>query len=153
MSNAVCPANPSYFAHNESTYGSCLQYCPSGFYSVDSNRSCSATCPTYYYVNYTTIQTVRMCVASCPNNTFLSAQFCVNATSNALGYLGCPAGEYGDPINKLCTSACPGSATIKMYADTNPNIKMCVYVCPIGYYSQTTPSRECVTSCTGSFIN
>lgn len=153
ISNVVCPANPSYYAHNYSTYGSCVQYCPSGYYARDSTRSCSTTCPVYYYVNYTGIQTVRRCVASCPNNTFLDGSNCVNATSKDLTDVGCPAGNYGDPVSKACTTACTGTASIKLFADTNPNVKMCVYVCPIGYYAQTTPSRTCVTTCTASYIN
>lgn len=35
-----------------------------------------------------------------------------------------------------------------MYSDQNPNVKMCVYVCPDGYYRQNrTNNWTCVTSC------
>lgn len=95
-----------------------------------------------------------MCVATCPNSTFVdSSNFCVRAISKTICYSDCPNGEYGDPINKICTSNCPGTTTIKMFADTNVNVKMCVYVCPLGYYAEATPSRKCVTTCTTGFIN
>ena len=35
-----------------------------------------------------------------------------------------------------------------MYSDTNPNVKMCVYVCPDGYYIQHVANNwTCVTTC------
>lgn len=35
-----------------------------------------------------------------------------------------------------------------MFADTNLNVKLCVYVCPANYYKQDLPSNhKCVSSC------
>jgi len=38
-----------------------------------------------------------------------------------------------------------------MFADTNPNVKLCVYVCPTGYYIRNeTNDWTCVTTCLGT---
>ena len=47
--NLVCPSIPSSYADSSSK--SCVQYCPSGKFALDTNRSCTSTCPSYYFVN------------------------------------------------------------------------------------------------------
>lgn len=48
-----CPSSPSYYALDETTSGTCVQYCPSGTFALDDlSRKCSATCPVYYFTNY-----------------------------------------------------------------------------------------------------
>lgn len=86
-------------------------------------------------------------MAKCPDNTFRnSTNFCVNATK-------CPSGYYGDPLNDICTNNCPGNITTQMFADTNPNVKMCVYICPSGYYRQNiTNNRTCVNKCLANYF-
>ena len=99
------------------------------------------------YVNYTLNIVHYQCVAKCPKDTFLdSNNFCVNATS-------CPTGEYGDPLNQVCTADCPGNTTTQMFADTNPHVKMCVYICPDGFYRQNlTSNRTCVSTCLANYF-
>jgi proprotein convertase subtilisin/kexin type 5 len=141
-----CPSYPSYYAYNNTVNGSCVQYCPFGTFSLDSSRLCVTTCPVYYYVNYTLNDVQYKCVASCPQKTFLnSSNFCVNATQ-------CPSGYYGDPLNVVCTASCPGNSSVQMFANTDPNIKMCQYICPNGYYRQNISSnRTCVSSCLSNY--
>ena len=69
--------------------------------------------------------------------------------------IDCQSGYYGDPINKVCTQHCPTvSATVQLFADKNPNVKMCVYVCPDGYFIQNdTNAWECVSNCTPKFAD
>lgn len=136
-----CPSAPSYYAYNAGTSGTCVQYCPSGTFSLDANRTCSTTCPVYKYVNYTLNVVHYQCVAQCPKDTYLnSTNYCVNATA-------CPANFYGDPSTGNCVNNCPGSAG-QLFADTNPNVKLCVYICPDGFYRQNiTNNRTCVSSC------
>ena len=70
---------------------------------------------------------------------------CVNATS-------CPANTYGDPINGVCAAHCPSPNGNQMFADTNPNVKMCVYICPEGYYIQNISNNwTCVTTCLANY--
>jgi hypothetical protein len=123
-----------------------VQYCPSGTFSLDANRTCSTSCPVYKYVNYTLNVVLYQCVAQCPKNTYLnSTNFCVNATA-------CPSGYYGDPLNGVCTNDCPGNLTTQMFADTNPNVKLCVYICPPGFYRQNmTANRTCVSACLANY--
>ena len=87
-------------------------------------------------------------MAKCPSNTFLnSLKYCVKATK-------CPAAApYGNPLTGLCVNDCPGDATTQLFADTNPNVMLCVYVCPAGYYIQNISSspRICVPSCTANY--
>lgn len=41
-----------------------------------------------------------------------------------------------------------------MYGDNNTDVKMCVYVCPDGYYSQNlTNNYLCVDDCGSLFID
>ena len=124
-----------------------MEYCPSGTYSLDLNRTCTATCPLHYYINYTLNVVHYQCVAKCPQDTFLdSNSFCVNATS-------CPTTTYGDPLNQVCTADCPASSTIQMFADTNPNVKLCVYICPAGYYQQNLINNHtCVSICLANYF-
>ncbi len=81
-------------------------------------------------------------MAKCPNNTFINSNsFCVKATA-------CPLNYYGDPINGVCTSDCPGNGSVELFADTNTYVKMCVYVCPDLFYIQNiSGSRICVSAC------
>lgn len=126
-----------------------MQYCPSGTFSLDSNRSCVTTCPVYYFVNYTLNIIQYQCTAKCPANTFLnSTKFCVNATT-------CPTGMYGDPYTGSCASDCSSNSTIQTFADTNPNVKLCVFICPPNFYRQNlTANHTCVSSClTNYFID
>ena len=87
------------------------------------------------------------CVATCPKDTFLnSTNYCVNATA-------CPTGYYGDPLNGVCTNDCPGSSTTQLFADTNPNVKKCVYICPANFYRQNiTTNRTCVSACLPNYF-
>lgn len=145
----VCPSSPSYYAYNMSTSGNCVQYCPFGTFSLDLNRTCVTSCPNLHFVNYTLNIVQYQCVASCPSNTFKnSTNFCVNATS-------CPSGLIGDPISQTCVPNCVFNSTIQMYSNTNPNVNLCVYVCPPNYYKQnSTGNNTCVSSClTNSFID
>jgi hypothetical protein len=122
-------------------------YCPSGTFALDSTRKCVSSCPKYYFTNYTLNVIQYQCVAECPDRTFLNASsHCVNATS-------CPAGYYGDPLAHVCTQNCPGNSTTQMFADTNPNVKLCVYICPYGYYRQNiTNNRTCVNQCLPNYF-
>lgn len=133
-----CPSNPSFYAHR--TTKTCVQYCPVGTFSLDSNRTCVSSCPNLHFVNSTLDIIQYQCVATCPNNTFRnSTNYCILSTL-------CPNGFYGDPVNGICTNNCPGTVSVQMFADTNPNIKMCVYVCPKGFYIQNiTANRTCVS--------
>lgn len=64
----------------------------------------------------------------------------------------CPNGYYGDPLNGVCTNNCPGNSSVQLFADTNPNVKMCVYVCPNGFYIQNISSnRTCVSNCLANY--
>jgi len=64
----------------------------------------------------------------------------------------CPTNQYGNPLTGACVSDCPGNGTTELFADTNPNVKMCVYVCPYSFYIQNiTGSRLCVSSCQPSY--
>lgn len=149
VSHADCPSSPSYYALDQTTSGSCVQYCPSGTFSLDSTRVCTTTCPIYYFVNYTLNVVQYQCVAECPSNTFLNASsFCVNATT-------CPAGSYASPFTGSCVTDCPNNSTVQTYADTNPNVNLCVYMCPVGFYKQNlTNNHTCVSSClTNYFID
>lgn len=142
-----CPSNPSYYAYKPTK--TCVQYCPLGTFSLDSTRTCVTTCPNLYFINSTLDNIQYQCVATCPNNTFRnSTNYCILATS-------CPSQHYGDPVNGICTTNCPGTVSVQMFADTNPNVKMCVYVCPKGFYIQNiTSNRTCVPACLpNSFIN
>lgn len=91
-------------------------------------------------------------MATCPKNTFVnstsSVKFCVNATT-------CPTSMYGDIITGQCTTDCTNTASIQTYADTNPNVKLCVYICPRNFYRQKIPTNNtCVSSClTNYFID
>lgn len=121
-------------------------FCPQGTFSLDSNRTCVATCPNLYFVNSTLDNIRYQCVATCPNNTFKnSTNFCILSTL-------CPSGFYGDPLNGVCTNNCPGNSSVQMFADTNPNVKMCVFVCPNGFYIQNiTSNRTCVSTCLSNY--
>lgn len=147
LNNADCPSSPSYYALNLNTYGICVQYCPNGTYSLDSNRTCVTTCPVYYFVNYTLNVVQYQCVATCPSRTFLSNFFCVNATS-------CSNGTYGDPYSGACVSDCnPTNSSLQTYANTNPNVKLCVLVCPPNFYKQNMYlNHTCVSSCLTNFF-
>lgn len=147
MINLVCPANPPTFA--ESVSKRCLEYCPSGKFALDTNRTCVTNCPQYYFINQTLTNVEYRCVAKCPNNTFLnSTNYCIKSTE-------CPSGQYGNPLTGTCTANCPGDGSIELFADTNPNVKKCVYVCPESFYIQNiTGNRTCVSSCLATyFIN
>lgn len=48
----------------------------------------------------------------------------------------CPGGQYGNPLNGQCVQNCPLVGTVQLFANTDPNIKMCVYICPNNYYMQ-----------------
>lgn len=91
-------------------------------------------------------------MAKCPANTFLntttSNKFCVNATS-------CPIGTYGSAFTGACETDCPNNSTLQTYSDTNPNVKLCVFVCPRGFYKQDIGANHtCVSSCmTNYFID
>ena len=67
-----CPSSPAYYAYDATSSGSCVRYCPSGTYSLDSNRTCVSDCPVYHFINYTLNVVQYQCVASCPENTFLN---------------------------------------------------------------------------------
>lgn len=125
-----------------------MQYCPFGKFALDSNRTCQSTCPKYKFVNFTLSAVQYQCVAKCPSNTFLnSTDFCVNATS-------CPTSMYGDPTTGTCVGTCPNNSTTKMYADTNANVKLCVYFCPTNFYRQSIVNHVCVSACdTNYFID
>lgn len=124
-----------------------MQYCPFGTFALDSNRTCTTTCPKYYFTNFTLSVIRYQCVARCPDNTYLnSTSHCVNATS-------CPVDFYGDPVNRVCTNNCPGNSTTQLFADTNPNVKLCVYICPAGFYRQNiTTNRTCVRECLANYF-
>ena len=124
-----CPSNPSTYKSYSNTTQTCLRYCDGGSYALDTNRSCVMTCPNFYFINNTLTVTEYRCVAQCPNNTFVQGanKQCVKSTS-------CPAGQYGNPLNGLCVQYCPMVGTVQLFADMNPNVKMCVYVCPNNYY-------------------
>lgn len=112
---------------------------------MDTNRSCVATCPNFHFINATLTLDVYQCVAKCPNNTFVKIDtgknYCVKAKD-------CPTGQYGNPIDGTCVDTCPLVGSVQLYADTNANVKMCVYVCPSGYYMETVAGKPtCVTSC------
>lgn len=142
--NSACPANPA--TYSELASRRCLEFCPPGTYALDTSRACTATCPKFYFVNQTLTNIENRCVAKCPNNTFLdSNNFCVKS-------IHCPANEYGNPLTGNCVADCPGNGILELFADTNPNVKLCVYVCPKGYYIQNiTGSRECVLSCPATY--
>lgn len=62
--------------------------------------------------------------------------------------VNCPPNYYGNPLNGQCVQHCPSVGGVQLFSDTNPNVKMCVYVCPEGYYIQNETSNwTCVTSC------
>lgn len=85
------------------------------------------------------------CVAQCPNNTFVygSNKQCVRSQD-------CAAGQYGNPLNGQCVQYCPMVSGVQLFADMNPDVKMCVYVCPNNYYIQNeTNNWTCVSTCLG----
>lgn len=126
-----CPANPTRYKSYSTATRTCLQYCETGYYALDTNRSCVAVCPNYYFINNTLNVVIHQCVAQCPNNTFLdtSSNHCVKSTA-------CPPNYYGNPVNGQCTLYCPIVNGVQMFANMNPNVKMCVYSCPPNYYMQ-----------------
>lgn len=70
-------------------------------------------------------------MAKCPNNTF------VDQTNNhCVKSKNCPTDRYGDPTTGLCVEHCPIYNGVQLFIDDNPNRKMCVYVCPDGFYQQ-----------------
>ena len=100
-------------------------------------------------MNYTLNIIIYQCVARCPSNTYKnSTLFCVNATS-------CPANTYGDPLSGDCVANCPNTVSVKTYSDRNPNVKLCVYVCPANFYQQDIADNyTCVSAClTNYFID
>ena len=101
----------------------------------------------YYFVNFTRNVVHYQCLAICPSGTFLnSTNFCVNA-------INCPASEYGDPHNQTCVTDCPNNSTLKTYANTNPNVKLCVMVCPANFYKQDlTDNHTCVPQCLPNYF-
>jgi len=61
-------------------------------------------------------------------------------------------GYYGDPLNVICTNNCPGNTSVQMFANTNPNVKMCQYICPGGYFRQNMiNNRTCVSGCLSNY--
>ena len=144
VANLGCPSNPARYKSFDTTVRTCLTYCAVDTYALETNRSCVDTCPNYYYTNYSLTKVERRCVSSCPNETFADGDsHCVKAKD-------CPPGEYGDPINKVCTLHCPSVAAtgVQLFADTDSNVKMCVYVCPEGFYIKNiTNAWECVSEC------
>lgn len=70
-------------------------------------------------------------MARCPNNTFINT-----TNSQCLKSTDCPPNYWGNPINGQCVQYCPVVSGVQMYADKNPNVKMCVYVCPTNYFIQ-----------------
>ena len=141
-----CPSNPSRYKSYSTTTRRCLKYCEAGYYALDTTRECVSNCPNYYFINNTLDTTEYRCVARCPNNTFINSstdKHCVKSQN-------CPSGQWGNPWNGQCVTHCPSSGGVQLFADMNPNVKMCVYYCPKNYYIQNeTNNWKCVSDCTG----
>lgn len=126
-----CPSTPPLYKSFDTTVRTCLQYCAVGSYALDTTRACVDICPSYYFINATLSFTERRCVSKCPNETYLdtSNNHCVKSKN-------CPASEYGDPVTGRCAAQCSSVNGQQLFIDDNPNRKICVYVCPTGYYRQ-----------------
>ena len=138
-----CPSNPMRYKSADTTLRTCLQHCDGTSYALATTKTCTATCPNYYFINNTLTVTVRQCVSPCPNNTYIHS-----ANNQCVVPTGCPASTYANPVTGTCSQYCSSVNGVQMFADTNANRRICVYVCPTGFYQQNESNAWlCVSGC------
>lgn len=111
----------SYMPANRITNGTCVDYCPTGFFALLTNHTCVTRCPTGLYGDTT-------------NNTCYSN--CTLANK-----------RFADTMSNRCVDVCPFNSSYDSYGDLFS--RKCVVNCPLDKFTvKDKNTRLCEPKCT-----
>lgn len=130
VSCSSCISGYYLFINSTSTYRTCIQTCPTGYFADANSGWCKKCLPTC------TVCTATTTCTQCYSNFTLSNGLCINQTTN-----NCTTNC------QLCSGSNCLKCTPPYLLYNNDNSTSCVSACPNGTYSNIFTCEACNASC------